>query len=448
MVPGSTFTYGSSFWKATRRPRDLNSRPSEAVMIPCPTLADIGRERQDRRDQDAGHARREPKGHAGHEGGAPREQEELQGPAGTDVEPVPQVRAGREQDGASQAGGAGVDELGRHHDDRAPRADHQLEDARGHVARCHRPQVRAKPAGARRHEVVHQPGDEHQEASTERDPCGGIERSALAGHDGQSGEQPGHRPGSDGRQPEGHGEPLAPIVLRPEAFPSAHRSPRARGRTASTTSTPCRPRWANPPSPRPVARWSRSARTSTTRYPRRTASIVIPVSTPNPADRGRHASSASWVSARCPESGSTGWNPLSRRMARPADRFTSPNPPACAGGRMATARSARPSSTSDRTAPSWPAVWPRSASARSQTPAGGSRRSAPSRARPLPARRRPWMTVAPAARAAEAVPSVEASSTTTTSSTPGRERRAETVAPMRSASLRAAMSAQTLRAVT
>src|SRR2546426_625354 len=129
MVPGSTFTYGSSFWKATRRPRDLNSRPSEAVAMPLPrhqvqpqpgreaqevrspvaehgSLAEIGRKGQDRRDQDAGHARSEPKGDAGHEGGAPREQEEFQGPAGADVEPVPQVRAGREEDGAGQAGSA------------------------------------------------------------------------------------------------------------------------------------------------------------------------------------------------------------------------------------------------------------------------------------------------------------------------------------------------------
>src|SRR5439155_22051007 len=36
MVPGSTFTYGSSFWKATRRPRDLKRRPSEAVVMPLP----------------------------------------------------------------------------------------------------------------------------------------------------------------------------------------------------------------------------------------------------------------------------------------------------------------------------------------------------------------------------------------------------------------------------
>src|SRR5215217_6141539 len=37
MVPGSTLTYGSSFWSATRSPRALNSRPSEAVVIPLPS---------------------------------------------------------------------------------------------------------------------------------------------------------------------------------------------------------------------------------------------------------------------------------------------------------------------------------------------------------------------------------------------------------------------------
>src|SRR5205085_1366900 len=38
MVPGSTLMYGSSFWRVIRRPRDLNSRPREAVVIPFPRL--------------------------------------------------------------------------------------------------------------------------------------------------------------------------------------------------------------------------------------------------------------------------------------------------------------------------------------------------------------------------------------------------------------------------
>src|SRR5581483_180096 len=37
IVPGSTFRYGSNFWSCTRRPRDFNSRPSDAATMPFPS---------------------------------------------------------------------------------------------------------------------------------------------------------------------------------------------------------------------------------------------------------------------------------------------------------------------------------------------------------------------------------------------------------------------------
>src|SRR3954452_1310354 len=36
MVPGSTLTYGSSFWRTTFSPRDVKRRPREAVVMPLP----------------------------------------------------------------------------------------------------------------------------------------------------------------------------------------------------------------------------------------------------------------------------------------------------------------------------------------------------------------------------------------------------------------------------
>jgi hypothetical protein len=36
MVPGSTLMYGSSFWRVTRRPRDLRRRAREAEVMPFP----------------------------------------------------------------------------------------------------------------------------------------------------------------------------------------------------------------------------------------------------------------------------------------------------------------------------------------------------------------------------------------------------------------------------
>ena len=56
---------------------------------------------------------------------------------------------------------------------------------------------------------------------------------------------------------------------------------------ARRRSRSCRPRWPNPRTSRPVARCSRSSSTSATRSPARAASIVIRVSTPNPAATGK-----------------------------------------------------------------------------------------------------------------------------------------------------------------
>ena len=110
-------------------------------------------------------------------------------------------------------------------------------------------------------------------------------------------------------------------------------------------STAWPPRWRKPARVRPVWAWSSGSGTSTMRAPARTASIVMPTSRPNRAAAGSRRS-RSPRSARCPDSGSTGSKPLARRTSHRDARLIAPNPPRpAAGGNVAMARSAEPSST-------------------------------------------------------------------------------------------------------
>jgi hypothetical protein len=215
-----------------------------------------------------------------------------------------------------------------------------------------------------------------------------------------------------------------------------------------------RARWRRPDRSLPVGLWWRSTSISTTRRPARRASMVMATSMPKSGAKGRRAGRASQRTARWPERGSDMRRPVALAMPRRARPMATPKPPApCWAGRSAMARSASPSSTGSRSRPSRPAVSARSASASRSAAGSGLRRSAtrPIRAArpaltapPLPrlrGRSRQW---APASRALAAVASVDPSLTTSTSATPGRSRRARTVAPTRSASSLAGTSASTV----
>src|SRR5262249_20321525 len=84
-----------------------------------------------------------------------------------------------------------------------------------------------------------------------------------------------------------------------------HRAGRypARLRTARRMSRSWRARWRKPAGVPPGARCVRGSSTSSRRYPARIASIVIPVSRPQPDANGISSRSVEIRIARCPESG-------------------------------------------------------------------------------------------------------------------------------------------------
>src|SRR5882757_3378602 len=173
--------------------------------------------------------------------------------------------------------------------------------------------------------------------------------------------------------------------------------------------------------------------------------MVNAVSTPNPAANGSARPNATRLSARCPDNGCTGANPVARWMPARARRTTKPCPPPAVAwvGSVAMVMSARPSSTGGSSGPAPLAVSPRSASRNSSTSASGTAAAPVVIAAALP-RLRGWRTArAPAASAIAAVLSVEPSSTTSTVCTPAMRAAACTVAAIRSASLRAGITTAT-----
>ena len=203
----------------------------------------------------------------------------------------------------------------------------------------------------------------------------------------------------------------------------------------------------------PVARCTMGTSTSVTRRPRRSRSMVIPVSAPQPGASGRAASNAARVRHRCPLSGCAGSQPVARLMPDPDSATTKPCPPARTRSlNTAMVMSARPRRTGCTSAAACAADSARSASrnsrcrgtARSSLRSSSPTASAPvSIAAPLPRVRPCRRTIAPAFSATKPVSSPDPSSTTTSMSAPGRPAAAFTVAWMRSDSSLAGMTMAT-----
>ena len=176
--------------------------------------------------------------------------------------------------------------------------------------------------------------------------------------------------------------------------------------------------------------------------------MVRPVSTPQPAASGQADSKASRVRHRMPDSGWVAVQPVAASMPERASRTTNPcPPPGPCGGSRAIVMSASPATTGATSGAVAAALPPRSASTNSSAypPSSLSATAAAPVviAAPLP-RLRGWRTTwAPACMACREVWSLEPSSTTTTSVTPGIERAAVTVAAIRSASSLAGITTAT-----
>ena len=276
-------------------------------------------------------------------------------PAGPDVEQVPHVGAPAITSTPSARRRPGIDADGPPPGRRGHGRD-ELHDPRSDGRRGTAPTrrgPRARRTDARR-DVVVDTGHEHDRQRARRPSRTARRRPPPGTTTTPPASIPIHSPANTAHPAPGEGRAAVVQRHRPAGGRSTAARAAATSRRAATASRaspaahppsavidpgqadhrrredvhPCRPRWANPTGPRPVgpvASWPRG--TSSTRNPSRTASIVMAVSSPNPDARGRHASSASRVAARWPDSGSVASNPHGARISRAASAFTSPNPP-------------------------------------------------------------------------------------------------------------------------